>query len=173
MGDGMTASLVREPDAGNPPVRFDEGGVETEHGTATKAPATERVGQRLCPPAPPHHTSTLRFPTLVVCVHRCHLWTVLVRPRGFVVQPAGPGGWLERDAKQSTKAHRPILGNPAQSSLRSRGFVSRCETIRNSTLPEGRNAAPNQSATTPWPASCPRQSRVHLWFVLARFRFGS
>src|SRR5271165_5797320 len=36
--------LVREPDAGNPPVRFDERGVETEYGHPTM---------------PPRHTSTL------------------------------------------------------------------------------------------------------------------
>jgi hypothetical protein len=30
VGENMT--LVREPDAGNPPVRFDEREVETEHG---------------------------------------------------------------------------------------------------------------------------------------------
>ena len=36
--------LVREPDALNGPVRFDERGVETEHGEAIEAPATERAG---------------------------------------------------------------------------------------------------------------------------------
>ncbi len=36
--------LVREPDAGNPPVRFDEREVETEHGLASEAPTNERVG---------------------------------------------------------------------------------------------------------------------------------
>ena len=39
-------SLVREPDAGNAPVRFDERGVETEHGEASEAPAAERAGHR-------------------------------------------------------------------------------------------------------------------------------
>ena len=38
--------LVREPDAGNPPVRFDEREVETEHGWASEAPANERAGNR-------------------------------------------------------------------------------------------------------------------------------
>ena len=37
---------VGEPDAGKPPVRFDEREVETEHGRASEAPATERVGHR-------------------------------------------------------------------------------------------------------------------------------
>jgi hypothetical protein len=38
--------LLREPDAGNPPVRFDERDVETEHGSASEAPADERAGNR-------------------------------------------------------------------------------------------------------------------------------
>jgi hypothetical protein len=37
--------LVREPDAGNLHVRFDEGEVETEHGVASEAAAAERAGQ--------------------------------------------------------------------------------------------------------------------------------
>ena len=37
-------NLVREPDAGNPHVRFDERGRETEHGDVREAPATERAG---------------------------------------------------------------------------------------------------------------------------------
>ena len=41
---GETVSLLREPDAAVPPVRFDERDVETEHGTATEAPADERAG---------------------------------------------------------------------------------------------------------------------------------
>jgi len=39
-------NLVREPDAGNPHVRFDEREVETGHGKASEAPANERVGNR-------------------------------------------------------------------------------------------------------------------------------
>jgi hypothetical protein len=35
--------LFREPDAGNPPVWFDERGVETEHGSAIEAQANERA----------------------------------------------------------------------------------------------------------------------------------
>ena len=38
--------LVRKPDAGEPHVRFDERGVETGHGEASEAPATERVGKQ-------------------------------------------------------------------------------------------------------------------------------
>jgi RNA-directed DNA polymerase len=38
--------LVREPDAGNSQVRFDEREVETEHGRASEAPANERAGNR-------------------------------------------------------------------------------------------------------------------------------
>ncbi len=37
-------NLLREPDAGDPQVRFDERDVETEHGAAREAPATERAG---------------------------------------------------------------------------------------------------------------------------------
>jgi hypothetical protein len=36
--------LLREPDAGNLHVRFDERDVETEYGRDTEAPATERAG---------------------------------------------------------------------------------------------------------------------------------
>jgi hypothetical protein len=39
-------NLVREPDAVNPPVRFDEREVETEHGAASEAPASESAGNR-------------------------------------------------------------------------------------------------------------------------------
>ena len=39
-------SLVRKPGAGNPPARFDERGVETEHGRDDVTPATERAGQQ-------------------------------------------------------------------------------------------------------------------------------
>ncbi len=39
-------NLLREPDAGNPHVRFDERDVETEQGPASEAPATERAGNR-------------------------------------------------------------------------------------------------------------------------------
>ena len=39
------SSLLREPDAGNPHVRFDEREVETEHGRAREAPADERAGR--------------------------------------------------------------------------------------------------------------------------------
>jgi len=38
--------LVREPDAGNPHVRFDQRDVETEHGWAREAPAGESAGNR-------------------------------------------------------------------------------------------------------------------------------
>ena len=51
--------LVREPDAGNPPVRFDEREVDTGHGALlghrqTQGPATGKA-----PPKPPRHLSTL------------------------------------------------------------------------------------------------------------------
>ena len=50
---GLDASVdvnpVGEPDAGNPHVRFDERGVETEHGWTIEAPADERAGQRIGP----------------------------------------------------------------------------------------------------------------------------
>jgi hypothetical protein len=40
----VLANPVGEPDAGNPPVRFDEREVETEQGPASEAPADERAG---------------------------------------------------------------------------------------------------------------------------------
>ena len=40
-------NLVREPDAGNPPVRFDEREVETEHGMRTGAKKVLGVCHRL------------------------------------------------------------------------------------------------------------------------------
>jgi hypothetical protein len=51
-------NLLREPDAGNPPVRFDERDVETEHGADIKAPATERAGNGYAASKPPRHVST-------------------------------------------------------------------------------------------------------------------
>jgi hypothetical protein len=50
---------VGEPGAGKPHAGFDERDVETEQGAAIETPATERVGQRLGPPTPPRHVSTL------------------------------------------------------------------------------------------------------------------
>src|SRR5882724_8319886 len=56
---GCYANLVGEPDAANPHVRFDERGVETEHGgipghRQPKGPATRKAT-----PNPPRHSSTL------------------------------------------------------------------------------------------------------------------
>jgi hypothetical protein len=56
---GRRANPVGEPAAGNPPVRFDERGVETGHGgllghRQTKGPATRKAS-----PTPPRHSSTL------------------------------------------------------------------------------------------------------------------
>ena len=42
-----SVNLLREPDAANPHVRFDEREVETEHGEASEAPAHERAGQQI------------------------------------------------------------------------------------------------------------------------------
>jgi hypothetical protein len=57
--------LVREPYAGNLQVRFDERGVETEHGgilghRQTKGPATRKAL-----PKPPRHSSTLLLPVIL------------------------------------------------------------------------------------------------------------
>src|SRR5882724_2126906 len=41
-------SLIREPDAGDLLVRFDERDVETESGLNNKAPPDERGGQQIC-----------------------------------------------------------------------------------------------------------------------------
>ena len=41
---GRSVKPVGEPGAANPHVRFDERGVETEHGAASEAPADERAG---------------------------------------------------------------------------------------------------------------------------------
>ena len=41
----MRNSLVRKPGAGKLHARFDERGVETEHGEASEAPADERAGK--------------------------------------------------------------------------------------------------------------------------------
>src|SRR5437016_3355894 len=51
--------LVREPDAGNLHVRFDEREVKTGHGTAREAPADERAGNRQAIPKLPRHLPTL------------------------------------------------------------------------------------------------------------------
>ena len=46
MAFGNCVSLLREPDARDRHVRFDERDVETEHGPAIEAPADERAGNR-------------------------------------------------------------------------------------------------------------------------------
>ena len=38
---------VREPDAGNPHVRFDERDVETQHDEVSEAPANQRAGKQI------------------------------------------------------------------------------------------------------------------------------
>ena len=58
-------NLVREPDAGNPPVRFDEREVETEHGKRLVRhkrgnPETEYV--EAYPTAPPLDSTLFSFP---------------------------------------------------------------------------------------------------------------
>ena len=45
-GAGERMNLLREPDAGNPPVPFDERDVETDHGGDTGTPAIEGAAQR-------------------------------------------------------------------------------------------------------------------------------
>ena len=59
---GPALNPVGEPDALNAPVRFDEGEVETGHGGAREAPATEKAGNRLAAPKQPRHLPTLLFP---------------------------------------------------------------------------------------------------------------
>src|SRR5438132_12115881 len=51
--------LLREPDAGNPPVRFDERDVETKQGGILRHRPSERPGNRYARPTPPRHVSTL------------------------------------------------------------------------------------------------------------------
>ena len=46
--DPMKNSLVREPDAGNPQVRFDERCVETEHGMRILRHKRGNPGTELC-----------------------------------------------------------------------------------------------------------------------------
>ncbi len=53
-------NLVREPDAGNPPVRFDEREVETEHGMRLLRHRPGKPRHGIMPkPTPPRHLSTL------------------------------------------------------------------------------------------------------------------
>ena len=55
-------SLLREPDAVVPPVRFDERDVETEHGPASEAPADERAGNDR--PHLNHRTTSRLYPMI-------------------------------------------------------------------------------------------------------------
>ena len=70
----MSYNLVRKPGAGKPHARFDERDVETEHGEASEAPATERAGNRYTKPktTASHLDSTLGFLEEVEGVQ--HLW---------------------------------------------------------------------------------------------------
>jgi len=45
-GYGDCVSLLQEPDAANPHVRFDERAWKRKHGRASEAPTDERVGNR-------------------------------------------------------------------------------------------------------------------------------
>ena len=56
---GDTLTLVREPDAGNPPVRFDEREVETEHGELVRHRQAKAPDNGYAEPKPPRHLSTL------------------------------------------------------------------------------------------------------------------
>ena len=59
-------NLVREPDAGNPPVRFDEREVETEHGMRLLRHRRGNPDTELCRSLPHRATSRLypEFPEL-------------------------------------------------------------------------------------------------------------
>ncbi len=46
LAHALRQNLVREPDAGNPHVRFDERGWEREQGATIEAPASESAGNR-------------------------------------------------------------------------------------------------------------------------------
>src|SRR5882724_1958437 len=65
-------SLIREPDAGDLPVRFDERDVETESGLNHKAPPDERGGNRYVLPkaTAPHLDSTKRVIWPAACYFR-------------------------------------------------------------------------------------------------------
>jgi hypothetical protein len=56
-------TLAREPDAGNPPVRFDEREMETEHGVRDLATQGKPGHSEIPPPTPPRHLSTLPMVT--------------------------------------------------------------------------------------------------------------
>src|SRR5260370_42783 len=56
---GCHANLVGEPDAANPHVRFDERGVEPEHGGLLGHRHTKEPATRKATPKPPRHSSTL------------------------------------------------------------------------------------------------------------------
>ncbi len=56
---GCHAHLVGEPDAANPHVRFDERGVEPEHGGLLGHRHTKEPATRKATPKPPRHSSTL------------------------------------------------------------------------------------------------------------------
>ncbi len=55
---GDTMNLVREPDAGNLPVWFDEQEVETEHGMRLLRHRRGTPKQNMSKPTPPRHLST-------------------------------------------------------------------------------------------------------------------
>jgi hypothetical protein len=86
-------NLVREPDAVNPPVRFDEREVETKHGKASEAPADERAGNRKALPKPPRHLSTLPFscPTAKKGFPAAALPSSLILDPAPAVQTTRPG----------------------------------------------------------------------------------
>ena len=88
-------NLVREPDAGNPPVRFDEREVETEHGMRLLRhgrgnPETEYV--EAYPTAPPLDSTTLMGHYWSVCHWLCQCGIAVDhgtgRASGTQIQPS-------------------------------------------------------------------------------------
>jgi hypothetical protein len=63
---GRQVNLVGEPDAGNPHVRFDERGVQTEQGRVVRHRHAKGLATRAALPTPPRLSSTL----LLVRFHR-------------------------------------------------------------------------------------------------------
>ena len=110
--------LVREPDAGKPPVRFDERGVKTENGEASEAPATERAGNRYAEPKPPRHSSTLLIlsgseNSVSVCAVIRHRFPVGASPtRPSLIAPAGSyrSGGGGNEAVGAFEKHAPFSG---------------------------------------------------------------
>ena len=137
---GERVSPWTKAGCGNPHVRFDERGVETEHATASEAPATERVGNGWAAAKSPRHTSTLHrnSPEQTRCQARL-LRRICLRPKGGAAlsssESAPRGGEEHGAAPEKRWTITPVTSSVAGCTMRRAALLlkpSSCGGLRDS-----------------------------------------